>query len=153
MAKFYSRIDDARGGFFDSDTHGEVGSPGCTIPKGAKQITDELHADLVAAQSGGKLIVPDPEGYPIAIDPPPPDAETLAEAERVWRDGQLALTDPLVSRHRDEVEEGVSTSITTEQYAELQAYRRQLRDWPQGSLFPLAEHRPTAPIWLSEQAT
>jgi len=151
MAKFYSRIDDERGGFFDSDTHGEVGSPGCTIPKGAKEITDELHADLVAAQSEGKLIVPDPDGYPIAIDPPPPDAEALAEAERAWRDVQLALTDPQVSRHRDEVEDGGATSITANQYTELQSYRRQLRDWPQGAQFPLAEHRPIAPVWLTEQ--
>lgn len=153
MAKFYSCIDEARGGFFDSDVHGEVGSPGCTIPNGAKEVTDELHADLVAAQSEGKLIVPDRDGYPVAIDPPPPDAEALAEAERAWRDAQLALTDPLVSRHRDEVEEGGSTTLAAEQYTELQAYRRQLRNWPQGEEFPLAEHRPPAPSWLAEQTT
>jgi hypothetical protein len=151
MGKFYSRIDDNRGGFFDSATHGDVGSPGCTIPKGAKEITDVYHEELVAAQSAGKLIVPDLDGYPIAVDPPPPDAEALAEAERVWRDGQLALTDPLVSRHRDEIEEGGETSLTADQYAELQAYRRQLRDWPQGDQFPLAEHRSPTPTWLSAQ--
>lgn len=148
MGKFYSRIDGTRGGFFDSDTHGKIGSPGCTIPKGAKEITDELHADLVAAQSDGKLIVPDPDGFPIAIDPPPLDAEALESIERVWRDSQLALTDPLVSRHRDEVEESGSTTLTAEQYAELQTYRRQLREWPQSTDLPLSEHRPTASSWL-----
>lgn len=91
-----------------------------------------------------------PNGQPVLIDPPPLDAEALAETERAWRDAQLALTDPLVSRHRDEIEEGGATSITAEQYAELQAYRRQLRDWPQGSQFPFAEHRPIAPLWLTE---
>ncbi|MCX4217967.1 phage tail assembly chaperone [Pseudomonas sp. MCal1] len=91
-----------------------------------------------------------PDGQPVLIDPPPLDAQELAEVERTWRDAQLALTDPLVSRHRDEIEEGGATSITAEQYAELQAYRRQLRDWPQGSQFPLAEHRPIAPLWLTE---
>lgn len=99
------------------------------------------------------MIIPDRDGYPVAIDPPPPDAEALAEAERAWRDAQLALTDPLVSRHRDEVEEGGSTTLAAEQYTELQAYRRQLRDWPQGEQFPLAEHRPPAPSWLAEQTT
>lgn len=148
MSKFYSCIDEARGGFFDSDVHGEVGSPGCTIPNGAKKVTDELHADLVAAQSEGKLIVPDRDGYPVAIDPPPPDAEALAEAERAWRDAQLALTDPLVSRHRDEIEEGGTTSLSIEHYAELQAYRRQLRDWPQGIEFPVGDHRPISPSWM-----
>ncbi|WP_455928805.1 phage tail protein [Pseudomonas fluorescens] len=148
MTKYFCRIDDTRGGFFDSDVHGEIGSPGCTIPKGAKEVTDDDHAELVA-QSVGKLIVPDPDGYPIAIDPPPLDAEALAEAERTWRDAQLALTDPLVSRHRDELEEGIPTSLTAEQYIDLQAYRRQLRNWPQGAEFPLAEHRPAAPGWLA----
>nr|WP_315448060.1 phage tail assembly chaperone [uncultured Pseudomonas sp.] len=149
MAKFYSRIDDARGGFFDSDIHGEVGSPGCTIPKGAKEITDELHADLVAAQSAGKLIVPDSAGLPMAIDPPPPSADELAAAERDWRDLRLAETDSVVARHRDELEGSGPTTLTVEQYIQLQDYRRLLRDWPQGGEFPLAEHRPSAPIWLS----
>jgi hypothetical protein len=90
-----------------------------------------------------------PDGYPVLIDPPPLDAEALAVAERAWRDAQLALTDPLVSRHRDEIEEGGETSLTVDQYAELQAYRRQLRDWPLGSQFPLAEYRPVAPTWLT----
>jgi len=89
-------------------------------------------------------------GQPMLIDPPPLDAEALAAVERAWRNAQLALTDPLVSRHRDEVEEGSETSLAAEQYAELQSYRRQLRDWPQGTQFPLIEHRPTAPQWLTE---
>lgn len=151
MGMFYSRIDDWRGGFFDAATHGEIGSLGCTIPEGAKEVTDEYHQQLVVAQSAGKLIVPDADGYPIAIDPPPPNAEALAEAERAWRDGQLALTDPLVSRHRDEVEVGGLTTLAPEQYAELQGYRRLLRDWPQGAQFPLIDHRPIAPPWLIEQ--
>ncbi|PMZ32348.1 phage tail protein, partial [Pseudomonas sp. GW247-3R2A] len=46
---------------------------------------------------------------------------------------------------------GGATTLTTEQYAELQAYRRELRDWPQGAEFPQADHRPVAPTWLSGQ--
>ncbi|UDI94622.1 phage tail assembly chaperone [Pseudomonas sp. IAC-BECa141] len=94
-----------------------------------------------------------PDGQPVLIDPPPLDAAELGAIERVWRDAQLALTDPLVSRHRDELEEGGAISLAVEQYAELQAYRRMLRDWPQGSQFPLAEHRPLAPTWLATQTT
>ena len=92
-----------------------------------------------------------PDGQPVLIDPPPLDPDALAAAERAWRDTQLAQTDPMVSRHRDEVEEGDETSLTAGQYAELQSYRRQLRDWPQGTQFPLAEHRPTVPQWLTGQ--
>lgn len=89
-----------------------------------------------------------PNGQPVLIDPPPLDAEALADVERAWRDAQLALTDPFVSRHRDELEEGSETSLTPDQYAELQSYRRQLRDWPQASDSPSTEQRPFVPSWL-----
>ncbi|WP_213937517.1 phage tail assembly chaperone [Pseudomonas sp. dw_612] len=151
MSKFYSRIDDVRGGFFDPAVHGEIGSPGCTIPEGAKEITEEQHAELVAAQSGGKLIIPDPDGYPMAIEPLPPTNDEVAATERAWRDQRLSETDSLVTRHRDELGEGVATTLAAEQYAELQIYRRGLRNWPQGTEFPLADHRPVAPTWLSGQ--
>lgn len=88
-------------------------------------------------------------GYPILIDPPPPSAEQAADTERNWRTAQLADTDGLVARDRDELEDGGGTTLTTAQYAELQTYRRELRDWPQGSFFPFSEHRPVAPRWLA----
>lgn len=88
-------------------------------------------------------------GYPILVDPAPPSADEAADAERRWRTAQLAATDGLVARDRDELEDGGGTTLTTEQYAQLQTYRRQLRDWPQGSLFPFSEHRPLAPNWLA----
>jgi hypothetical protein len=88
-------------------------------------------------------------GYPILIDPPSPSTEELEDIERGWRIAQLAATDGLVARDRDELEDGGGTTLTTEQYAELQAYRRELRDWPQGSFFPFSEHRPVAPRWLA----
>lgn len=89
-------------------------------------------------------------GYPILVDPPPPSAEEVEDIERLWRNAQLAATDGMVARDRDELEDGGGTTLTTGQYAELQAYRRELRDWPQGSSFPLSEHRPLAPRWLVE---
>lgn len=91
------------------------------------------------------------DGYPLLIDPPPVTAEQLEAIERVWRDGLLSPTDALVSRHRDELEMGGITTFTAEQYTELQIYRRLLRDWPQGAEFPLTDHRPVAPPWLSTQ--
>lgn len=88
-------------------------------------------------------------GYPILLDPPPPSADQTAETERHWRTAQLAATDGLVARDRDELEDGGGTTLTTDQYTELQTYRRALRDWPQGSFFPFSEHRPVAPRWLA----
>lgn len=75
----------------------------------------------------------------------------LAAIERGWRDGALQATDGLVARHRDELEESSKTTLTAAQYTELQAYRRALRNWPEAGEFPLIEHRPAAPLWLSDQ--
>ncbi|WP_409297162.1 phage tail assembly chaperone [Pseudomonas sp. KCJK8993] len=146
---YYCRINDTRGGFFDSKDHGEFGSPGCTIPKGAKKITNAQHAELLAAQDNGKLIVPDADGYPIAIEPTKLSDEELAVIERAWRDAQLAATDAIIMRHRDELEDGAATTLTADQYSQLQAYRRALRAWPESGEFPLSQHRPPAPEWLS----
>lgn len=88
-------------------------------------------------------------GYPILVDPPSPSQDEAAEVERSWRTAQLAATDGLVARDRDELEDGGGTTLTTEQYAELQTFRRALRDWPQASFFPFSEHRPVAPRWLA----
>ena len=128
----------------------EISNPNCLIPADAVEITDEQRSELLAGQTLGKVIAADDAGYPILIDPPPPSAAEQAVSERTWRDAQLAPTDAIVSRHRDEVEEGIATTLTAEQYTELQVYRRLLRDWPQGSEFPLADHRPVAPSWLNQ---
>lgn len=126
----------------------EVDNPACLIPADAVEIPQERHAELLNGQSIGLLISSGEDGYPVLIDPPPPSPEEQAATERVWRDALLSATDGVVTRHRDEVEEGAATTLTTEQYSELLAYRRQLRDWPQGAEFPLADHRPIEPSWL-----
>ncbi|WP_162094760.1 phage tail assembly chaperone [Pseudomonas chlororaphis] len=138
----YSKVNK---GFYDREFHGN------DIPADAVEITEEHYKNLLNGQDEGKQISADENGYPMLIDPPPPPPEFFAAAERYWRDAQLAETDGVVSRHRDEVEEGRGTTLTSEQYAELQAYRRALRNWPENGEFPLAEHRPVAPPWLSAE--
>ncbi|MFJ7143322.1 phage tail protein [Pseudomonas protegens] len=95
---------------------------------------------LLAVKKGRVIVVPAPEV----------DLVERAEAfERFWRLQQLGLTDVLVTRHRDELEEGLKvTTLSLEQYTALQAYRRALRRWPEADQFPLVEHRPTPPEWL-----
>lgn len=125
---------------------------GVDMPSDVVKISEaEWQAVLSGLSSGAKVVSSDEAGYPVLIDPPPLAMEELEALERLWRDAQLAASDPLVSRHRDEIEEGVPTTLTAEQYVSLQAYRRALRDWPQGGKFPLTEHRPAAPTWLAEQ--
>lgn len=132
-------------GFYDSCRHGD------NIPEGAKEITAELYQELLDGMEQGKILSEDSEGYPVLIEPPPLTPEEVAAIERNWRDAKLATTDGDVTRHRDEVEEGLATTLTAEQYRDLQTYRRRLREWPESGEFPLMDHRPIAPPWLVEQ--
>jgi hypothetical protein len=142
MTIYYSS--NPRGFYFDH-MHGD------NIPEGAKGITSERHHELIEGQSQGKIIREDADGYPVLIEPPPLTPEEVAAIERNWRDAKLAATDGDVTRHRDEVEEGLVTTLAAEQYRDLQAYRRRLREWPENGEFPLVDHRPIAPPWLAEQ--
>lgn len=137
---FYSKTTK---GFYDESIHS-------SMPDDVVGISAEKYAELMGGQSAGKVISCGDDGYPLLTDPPPVSDEVLQLNERVWRDAQLSATDGVVSRHRDEVEEDGPTSLTPEQYSELQAYRRALRNWPEAGEFPFAEHRPAAPSWLSE---
>jgi len=122
---------------------------GENMPADVVEVPESVWQSLLNELSTSpKMMSSRPNGQPVLINPPPLDAEALAAVERAWRDAQLALTDPFVSRHRDELEEGSETSLTLDQYAELQAYRRQLRDWPLALEFPSTEQRPVAPSWL-----
>lgn len=121
------------------------------IPDDGVEVSRESHRELLDGQSAGMAIAANESGHPLLIDPPPPSAEVLAAVERAWRDQRLSETDGVVTRHRDEVEEGVATTLTAEQYAELQEYRRALRIWPEAGEFPLIDHRPPPPSWLAEQ--
>jgi len=138
---FYSKTTK---GFYDESIHS-------SMPDDVVGISAEMHAELMGGQAAGKVISCGSDGYPLLIDPPPVSDEVLQTNERAWRDVQLSATDGVVSRHRDELEEAQETTLTTAQYAELQAYRRTLRNWPEAGEFPLIDHRPLPPLWLTGQ--
>ncbi|MBF6033067.1 tail fiber assembly protein [Pseudomonas sp. P155] len=131
-------------GFYDESIH-------TAMPDDVIKISAEYHAELLAGQSEGKVIDWDRDGVPVLADLPPPGNEQLAATERSWRDQRLSETDGVVARHRDELEESSDPTLTAVQYAELQAYRRALRNWPESGEFPLVDHRPPTPRWLTEQ--
>lgn len=130
-----------------------VPNPDCRLPPAAElvEITAEQHQGLLAAEQSGLIIRPDEQGFPVASPVPQPSVVQLAERERLWRDGALAQTDTLVQRHRDEIEVGGTTTVSLEQYQELQAYRLALRAWPESEAFPAELERPAAPGWLAGQ--
>ena len=128
-----------------------IPNPDCTLPPNAElvEITPAQHATLFAALcSTGKQLGADAQNYPVLLDVPPLSDEHRAVIERDWREHQLASTDALVARHRDEVDTQQPTTLTGEQYQQLQAWRVALRNWPQAQAFPGAEQRPTRPGWL-----
>jgi len=91
----------------------------------------------------------DARGRPAWITPTVTVEEAAAQ-ERAWRDRQLSGTDNWVVRHRDELEADRQTTLSAEQYQQLQRYRLDLRDWPESDLFPAAASRPLAPDWLAD---
>ncbi|RAI69556.1 phage tail protein [Pseudomonas fluorescens] len=121
------------------------------IPADARMISREWHQALLEGQSAGKVIGEDAEGHPVLADPSPPTPGQLAEQERYWRDGELRATDKMVTRHRDELEDDTATTLTAQQYTDLQAFRRALRNWPESGGFPSADRRPAAPQWWADQ--
>lgn len=128
-------------GFFTDAEHGDA------MPPDVVKVTEDQYFALFEGQSQGKQITTDKRGRPQLVDPPPPPVELLENLERSWRDLQLAQTDAVVLRHRDELETG-KTTLTADQYTQLQAYRQALREWPQGGNFPASKLRPGAPDWL-----
>lgn len=62
MSLFYSA---SSRGFYDDAIH-------ATLPADAQPITEQVRENMLAAQSAGKIIEADADGFPIAVDPPPP---------------------------------------------------------------------------------
>jgi hypothetical protein len=128
--------------FFPVEVHGE------NIPDDAIEITRELYVHLIDNQAGKRIVMGD-DGLPMIAERLPPSPEVLATNERAWRGHALAATDGAVARHRDEIEAGASPTLSAKEYAALQAYRLDLRGWPDAKGFPDQAFRPVAPDWMN----
>ncbi|ELK4817151.1 TPA: tail fiber assembly protein [Pseudomonas aeruginosa] len=131
----------------------EVYEAGEGWPEDGVSVRTELYEQMLAGQEAGMRIAADASGQPVLVDPPP-----LTEAERVtkartWRDAQLAQTDGMVARHRDERDLGNDTTLQPEQFVEVMNYRAALRNWPDDPAFPDPASRPEPPAWLAEEGT
>lgn len=130
-----------------------VPNPACLLPPESElvEILQDEHDEIFRVLSlGGSVLAPGENGRPTTIPAPGPTLEEQQARERATRDRVLLLTDPLISRHRDELEAERPTSLTAAQYKQLQGYRQDLRDWPESALFPALERRPEQPAWLAE---
>lgn len=130
-----------------------VPNPECLLPPESElvDVTQDEHDEIFRMLSlGGSVLAPGDNGRPSTAPAPGPTVEELKSRERTIRDRALLLTDPLISRHRDEVEAQRATTLTAEQYQQLQGYRQDLRDWPESEHFPAVEYRPEEPVWLAD---
>lgn len=72
-------------------------------------------------------------------------------AARAWRDAEIYRVTWLRDRHRDELELSSDTTLSADQYAELLAYIKALRDWPATAGFPAQLSQPVVPEWVASQ--
>lgn len=114
-------------GFYNSEVHAAD-----SIPADAVEITDARHAELLAAQSLGKVIGADADGKPVA-SPPPAYVMTAADA-RAKRDALLRSSD---WTQIPDVPEATRAKWT--------AYRQALRDITAQPAFPATIAWPTPP--------
>lgn len=117
------------------------------IPPGAIEVSEELWSGLINDPDSWVL---DDTGAIVKREVPLP-AQDFAFIERSWRDDALQSSEWLTSRHRDEQDMQLATTLTAEQFADLLVYRQALRDWPQAGIFPDSTQRPVAPAWIAEQ--
>jgi hypothetical protein len=128
--------------FYSSDLHGTD-----RIPVSAVPITDDVHAALLAGQSAGKRMKVLESGKAKLVDLPAPTKNELAASLRAQRTVALVNSDWLVARHQDEVLAGDATTLSSEQFKALSAYRKALRDLSKADGFPAVD-LPAAPDFI-----
>jgi len=135
--------------YFYAQTLGfdRVENPGPELPEGAVEITQAQYIELFAGQAAGKVISATATGQPVLSEPLVSPVALIA-LERDWRNNVLQSTQWLVLRDAEELEMGEGTTLRTEEFKQLLAYRQALRDWPNNPDFPDARSRPIEPDWL-----
>lgn len=118
-------------GFYTSQIHAPA-----QIPADAVDITDVEYSTIMAGQSAGKRIQPDANGYPVAVDPPPPTDAQLAAAIRAARNMRIVSSD--WTQLSD-------APLTTAQKSDWAVYRQALRDVTVQPTFPQSVTWPVPP--------
>lgn len=90
------------------------------------------------------------DGTLVDVEPPPPPAPPptdaqLAQEARANRNSLLAQSDWIVTRHRDQVDNGTTSTLTAMQFKSWLTYRQSLRDIPTQLGFPQTVSWPIPP--------
>ncbi|SNS20427.1 Phage tail assembly chaperone protein [Sphingomonas laterariae] len=113
-------------GFYDADIHVD-------FPADVRPVTAQRREELLAQGQLGRIIMPDENGDPVAVDPPPLDNADLLRRLREKRDRLLRESDFAVLP---------DAPFTATRRAEWTAYRQALRDLPES-----CSEDPGAAIW------
>jgi len=135
---------------FDDCIYDGTGAVLCTY-RGYPFQCSELETPDEWAQIQGLVASGDIEIAPY-VAPAAPTSEAVAAFDaatvKVQRDALLAQSDWIVSRHRDQRDSGVPTSLTNDQYVGWLTYRQALRDitlqdgWPSNVSWPTSPALP-----------
>ena len=105
--------------------------------------TDELQLDAV---NNGTEEEPD-WSFSVSLDTVARQAK-YEEKLRDERDQLLKECDWMTGRHRDQVENSETPSLSEVEFGELLAYRKLLRDWPSEESDLYNRTAPTKPHWM-----
>lgn len=111
---YYSK---STGGFYDSTIH-------TTWPEDAVRITDEQHAELLAGQSAGQVIMPDKDGKPVLTSKAPSHLHRWNGKE--WTLDKAAASQ-LLAEAIDKGTKAINDLVD-------EAYRHVTRFWPEYQL-------------------
>lgn len=112
------------------------------LPEDLVEVSQEDHDALFEAQSQGKIIVPDENGYPIAIDRPALTGEAAAANVRARRDNLMKGFEWRYTRHDREARQGITA---TDDIATLDSYMKALADVTDQAGFPTSITWPVEP--------
>lgn len=98
-------------------------------------ISDELWAALLAAQSTGKRLIRGEDGMPVAADPLPPTTDEILTVNTADRDRRLAVATLAIAPLQDAVDLDIATSDETATLKLWKQYRvavnrADLTQWP-----------------------
>lgn len=127
------------GYFYMSDINGS------NIPADAKEISADLHAQLLDAQAQGKVISTGADGVPVAADPPAPTADEQAAIAKAQKEALMAVATATMAPLQDAVSLDIATDAEKTSLTAWQQYRVTLNRVDQQDGYPGTVEWPTPP--------
>lgn len=97
--------------YYSAATRGFYDELSSNIPADAREVPDDIYYDLINVhQPAGKRIVPDADGNPIAVDPPPITPENQLARDVSERDECLRKAALRIAPLQDAVDLGIASA-------------------------------------------